>query len=151
MLNLKEFVMWAFLVMTGLGLAYSKGHSDATDTLTLEYQTAQLAAARQLEVERETTQKALADVSKNWQSYQAESNARANAVLSDLRSRSIGLQVKLNDSIVSCVTSSGRSITDGYAELHTDTSRFLIEQAQRADAQVIGLQETVRALQGGTK
>jgi hypothetical protein len=151
MLNLKEFVMWGFLVAVGLGLVYTKGHSDATDSLTLKHQTEQLAAARQLEVERDTTQKALADVSKNWQAYLATSASSANRILDDLRGRNVGLQVKLSDSIVSCVTSNGGLITDGRAELHPDTSRFLIEQAQRADAQVTGLQKTVRALQGGTQ
>lgn len=151
MLNLKEFVMWGFLVLAGLGLVYAKGHSDATDSLTIKHQTEQLAAVRQLEVERETTQKALADVSKNWQAYLATSTSNANRVLDDLRGRNVRLQVKLSDSVVSCVTSGGGSITDGRAELHTDTSRFLIGQAQRADAQVRGLQETVKALQGGTK
>jgi len=151
MLNLKEFVMWGFLVLVGMGLVYTKGHSDATDSLTIKHQSEQLAAARQLEVERETTQQALADVSKNWQAYLATSTSSADRVLDDLRGRNVGLQVKLADSIVSCVTSGGRSVTDGRAELHEDTSRFLIEQAQRADAQVSGLQGTVRALQGGTK
>jgi hypothetical protein len=151
MLNLKEAIMWGFLVAVSLGLVYAKGHSDATDSLTIKHQTEQLAAARQLEVERETTQKALADVSKNWQAYLATSTSSADRVLNDLRSRNVGLQVKLSDSIVSCVTSSGGLITDGRAELSEDTSRFLIEQAQRADAQVTGLQKTVRALQGGTQ
>lgn len=151
MLNLKEFVMWGFLVMTGLGLTYAKGHSDATDSLTIKHQTEQLAAVRQLEVERDTTQKALADVSKNWQAYLATSQSSADRLLADLRSRNVGLQVKLSDSIVSCVTSSGGLITDGRADLHPDTSRFLIQQAQRADAQVRGLQDTVKTLQGGTK
>lgn len=151
MLNLNKFVMWGFLVAVGIGLVYAKGHSDATDSLTIKHQTDQLAAARQLEVERDTTQKALADISKNWQAYLATSTGSADRVLDDLRRRNVGLQVKLSDSIVSCVTSGGRSITDGHAELHPDTSRFLIEQAQRADAQVTGLQKTVRALQGGTQ
>ena len=151
MLSLKELLMWGFLVLAGAGLIYAKGHSDATDSLTLQYQTQQLAAARQLEVERETTQRALADISKNWQSYLASSKGNADRVLNDLRSNGISLQVKLNDALVSCVTSSGGPVPNGYAELHPDTSRFLIEQAQRADAQVSGLQETVRALQGGTQ
>lgn len=148
MLNLKEFVMWGLLVLAGLGLVYAKGHSDATDSLTLEYQTQQLAAARQLEVERETTQRALADVAKNWQDYLSTSKASADRTIAGLRSDGIRLQVKLNDSIVSCVKRDGGSITDGRAELHPDTARFLIEQAQRADAQVTALQETVRTLQG---
>ena len=151
MLNLKEFVMWAFLVFAGLGLAYAKGHSDATDKLTLEHQAAQLAAVRQLEVERETTQRTLADISKKWQSYLSTSSASADRTIAGLRDRGIGLQVKLNDALVSCVKRDGGQLVDGRADLHPDTSRFLVEQAQRADAQVRGLQDTVRALQGGTK
>ncbi|WZX11507.1 Rz-like lysis protein [Pseudomonas phage YZU-PF-006] len=149
MLNLKEFVMWGLLVSVGLGLAYSKGHSDATDKLTIEHQAVQLAAARQLEVERATTQKAIADISKEWQGYLATSSESADRTIAGLRDRGIGLQVKLNDAIVSCVKRDGGQLTDGRADLHPDTSRFLIEQAQRADAQVRGLQNTVRALQGG--
>ncbi|WGH28308.1 Rz-like lysis protein [Pseudomonas phage 10P302A] len=149
MLQLKEFIMWGFLVLAGAGLIYAKGHSDATESLTIQHQAEQLAAVRQLEVERETTQRALAEVSKNWQDYLSTSKASADRTIADLRDRGIGLQVKLNDSIVSCVKRDGGLITDGRAELHPDTSRFLVEQAQRADAQVRGLQATVRSLQGG--
>lgn len=151
MLNLKEVVMWGFLVLAGLGLTYAKGHSDATDLLTLKYQSEQLTAVKALEEERETTQRALAGISTEWQTYLAESKSAADRTLNDLRGRNVSLQVKLSDSIVSCVKRDGGLITDGRADLSEDTSRFLIEQAQRADAQVIGLQKTVRALQGGTK
>lgn len=148
MLNLKEFVMWGLLVLAGLGLVYAKGHSDATDSLTLKHQTEQLAAARQLEVERDTTQRALADISKNWQAYLATSTASANRTIADLRSRGIGLSVNLADATVRCVTSDGRPIANGRAELRESDGQFLIEQAQRADAQVSELQGVVRTLQG---
>lgn len=148
MLNLKEFAMWGLLVCTGLGLVYAKGHSDATNTLTLKYQTEQLAAERQLEVERETTQRALADVSKNWQDYQATSKASANRTIADLRSNGIRLSVALSDATVKCVTADGRPIADGRAELRESDGQFLIEQSQRADAQVRGLQGVIRTLQG---
>lgn len=151
MLNLKEFVMWGFLVLAGLGLVYAKGHSDATDSLTIKHQTEELAAVRQLEVERETTQRALADVSKNWQAYLATSTASANRTIDGLRGNGIRLSVALSDATVRCVTGSGRPLADGRAELRDDVSGFLIGQAQRADAQVRGLQETVKTLQGGTK
>ena len=148
MLNLKEFAMWGLLVLAGLGLVYAKGHSDATDSLTLKHQTEQLAAVRQLEVERETTQRALADVSKNWQAYLASANGNAARTVTDLRARNIGLSVALSDATVRCVTGDGRPLADGHAELRDDVSQFLIEQAQRADAQVRGLQGVVRTLQG---
>lgn len=151
MLNLKEFVMWGFLVATGLGLTYAKGHSDATDSLTIKYQTEQLAAARQLEVERDTTQRALADVSKNWQDYLSTSKASADRTIAGLRSDGIRLSVALSDATVKCVTADGRPLADGRAELREDVSRFLVGQAQRADAQVKGLQETIKTLQGGNK
>lgn len=151
MLNLKEVVMWGFLVCTGLGLTYAKGHSDATDSLTIKHQTEQLAAARQLEVERDTTQKALADVSKNWQAYLKDSQGSAGRTVADLRSRNIGLSVALSDATVRCVTGDGRPLADGRAELRDDASQFLIGQAQRADAQVKALQGTIKTLQGGTQ
>lgn len=148
-MGLKEIALAVALTAGALGLAYTKGHSDATNKLTLEHQAVQLAAARQLEVERATTQKALADISKEWQGYLATSSASADRTIAGLRDRGIGLQVKLNDALVSCVKRDGGQLTDGRADLHPDTSRFLIEQAQRADAQVRGLQNTIRALQGG--
>lgn len=151
MLNLKEFVMWGFLVLAGLGLTYAKGHSDATDTLTTKHQTEQLAAVRQLEVERETTQRALADLSKNWQAYLATSTESADRTIHGLRSDGIRLSVNLADATVRCVTGDGRSLSDGRAELREDVSQFLIGEAQRADAQVKYLQGTIKTLQGGTQ
>lgn len=151
MLNLKEFVMWGFLVAVGLGLVYAKGHSDATDSLTLKYQSEQLTALKAQEEERETTQRALAEVSNNWQAYLKESQRTAGRTIDDLRRNGIGLSVALSDATVKCVTGDGRPLTDGRAELRRDSAEFLIGQAQRADAQVRGLQETVKTLQGGTK
>ena len=151
MLNLKEFVMWGLLVLAGLGLVYAKGHSDATESLTIKHQAEQLAAARQLEVERETTQRALADISKNWQSYLKGSQGSAGRTIDDLRSRNIGLSIALSDATVKCVTADGRPLADGRAELRRDSAEFLIGQAQRADAQVRGLQDSIKTLQGGTK
>lgn len=151
MLNLKEFVMWGLLVLAGLGLTYAKGHSDATDTLTIKAQTEQLAAARQLEVERDTTQRALADLSKNWQAYIATSMASAGRTIDDLRGNGIRLSVALSDATVRCVTGDGRPLGNGRAELRRDASEFLVREAQRADAQVTYLQGTIKTLQGGTK
>lgn len=151
MLNLKEFVMWGFLVAAGLGLVYAKGHSDATDSLTLKYQSEQLEAIKAQEVERATTQRALAEVSNNWQAYLKESQRTAGRTIDDLRRNGIGLSVALSDATVRCVTGDGRPLANGRAELRRDSAEFLVRQAQRADAQVRGLQATVKTLQGGTK
>lgn len=151
MLNLKEIVMWGLLVATGLGLTYAKGHADATKSLTITHQEQMLEATQKLEEERERTQTALNAQSTAWQEHVAKSKELADRTIADLRSRGIRLQVKLNDSIVSCITSDGRPVVDGRADLSEDTSRFLIEQAQRADAQVKYLQGTVKSLQGGSK
>lgn len=151
MLNLKEFAMWGLLVLAGLGLVYAKGHSDATDSMTLKIQEDQLTAARLLEEERATTQRTLADLSKNWQAHLATSKASANRTIDDLRGNGVRLSVALSDATVRCVTGDGRSLSNGRAELHKDTSEFLIGEAQRADAQVTYLQGVVKTLQGGPK
>lgn len=151
MLKLKEFVMWGFLVIGGLILVYTKGHSDATDTLTIAHQTQLLAASQRLEEQRAAQQAALAAINKQWLTVSTKPSVSSDPVLADLRDRNIRLRVKLADSIVSSVTGSGGPELDAPAELHPDTSRFFIEQAQRADAQVTALQETVRVLKGGTK
>jgi hypothetical protein len=151
MLNLKEFVMWGFLVLAGMGLVYAKGHSDATDSLTLKYTSEQLTASQALEEERATTQRALADLSNNWQAHLAASKASANRTVNGLRSDGIRLSVALADSTVRCVTGDGRSISNGRAELREDSAEFLVGEAQRADAQVTYLQGVVKTLQGGTK
>lgn len=151
MLNLKEFVMWGFLVAVGLGLVYAKGHSDATDSLTLKYQSEQLEAIQALEVERETTQRTLADLSNKWQGHLKESQGLADRTINDLRGNGIRLSVALSDATVRCVSSDGRPLSNGRAELHPDASQFLVREAQRADAQVTYLQGVVKTLQGGSK
>lgn len=148
-MGLKEIALAVALAAGALGLAYTKGHSDATDTMTIKHQAELLAANRQLEVEREQAQQTIAAISKEWQGYLGSSKASADRVVADLRSRNIGLSVQLADATVRCVTSDGRPLPDGRAELRSDFASALIEQAQRADAQVKGLQKTVRALQGG--
>lgn len=151
MLNLKEFVMWGALVLGGLILVYTKGHSDATDTLTIAHQSQLLAASQRLEEQRVAQQAALAAINEKWLSASATPSVSSAPVLADLRDRNIRLRVQLADAIVSSVTGGGGSEPDGYAELHPDASRFLVEQAQRADAQVTALQDTVRVLKGETK
>lgn len=150
MLNLKEFVMWGLLVLAGLGLVYAKGHSDATDSLTIAHQQEQLDASKKLEEQREQYTKALAAQSKEWLSYTATSKESADRVVADLRSRGIGLSVKLADATVRCVTGDGRPLSDGRAELRTEDASALVRIARDADQQVKTLQGTIKILQGGT-
>lgn len=151
MLNLKEFVMWGLLVLAGLGLVYAKGHSDATDSLTIQHQQEQLDASKKLEEQREQYTKALAAQSKEWQDYNASSQESASRVVADLRSRGIGLSVQLADAKVRCVTGDGRPLSDGRAELREETATALVRIARDADAQVKALQGSVKILQGGTQ
>lgn len=149
MLNLKEFVMWGLLVMAGLGLAYAKGHSDATDTLTLKQQADQLVAARQLEVERDAMQKAIADVSLNWKAQLDKTGTAAAGVIADLKSRNISLSVKAADGVVCRTLGGSGPVTNGRVPLRDEDAQFLIGEAKRADITINALQQTVRALQGG--
>lgn len=151
MLNLKEAIMWGFLVLAGLGLVYTKGHTDGTNQATLQSQAALIAANRKLEESRNAQTASLALVSGSWQKALKGSQESAARTIADLRDRGIGLRVQLADATVRCTTGDGRPLADGTAELRSDTAQFLVEQAQRADAQVKGLQATVRILQGGTQ
>lgn len=148
-MELKNLALAVVLTAGALGLAYTKGHSDATDSITIKHQAELLAANRQLEVERAQAQETIAAISKEWQGYLGSSKASADRVVADLRGRNIGLSVQLADATVRCVTGDGRPLPDGRAELRDDFASALIEQAQRADTQVRGLQKTIRALQGG--
>lgn len=150
MLNLKEFVMWGLLVLTGLGLVYAKGRSDENIQWVAKTQSEQLQAQAKQEAEREQYTKALAAQSKEWQDYNASSQESARRVVADLRSRGIGLSVELADAKVRCVTGDGRPLADGRAELREETSTALVRIARDADAQVRALQGTVKTLQGGT-
>ena len=149
MLNLKEFVMWGLLVTAGLGLAYAKGHSDATDTLTLKQQADQLVAARQLEVERDAMQKAIADVSLNWKAQLDKTGTAAAGVIADLKSRNISLSVKAADGVVCRTLGGSGPVTNGRVPLRDEDAQFFIGEAKRADITINALQQTVRALQGG--
>ena len=128
---------------------YFKGYHDSDAKHLQEATQSALVFRQKQEEEREQSQKALADVSQQWQAYLAKKSSLAQGTIDGLRSDGIGLRVKLADATVRSVTSAGRPVPDGYADLSDDTSRFLIEQAQRADAQVTGLQKVVKELQGG--
>ncbi|ALO80007.1 Rz-like spanin [Pseudomonas phage PPPL-1] len=149
MLNLKEFVVWGFLVAAGLGLAYAKGHSDATDTLTLAQQANQLAAARQLEVEREATQKTLAELSLNWKAQLDKAGTAAAGTIADLKSRNISLSVKAADGVVCRTLGGSGPVTDGRVPLRDEDAQFLVGEAKRADLTITALQGVIKTLQGG--
>lgn len=133
--------------LIALGI-YLKGYHDSDTKHLLEAQSAQLAFNKKQEEEREKSQAALADISKQWQAYLAKKSSVAQGTIDRLRSDGISLRVQLADATVRSISSDGRSVPNGYAELHPNTSRFLIEQAQRADHQVTALQQTIRELQG---
>ncbi|WP_081005982.1 hypothetical protein [Pseudomonas asplenii] len=135
----------ACLVAFGI---YSKGHYDATLKASQERAEELIRTNNEREVQREETQKALNEISNNWQRYSQESKSVADRTIDRLRSDGIGLSVQLADATVCNVTGYCRSVPNGRAELHQDTSRFLIEQANRADEQVKALQQVVRRLQG---
>lgn len=133
--------------LIALGI-YLKGYHDSDTKHLLEAQSAALAFNKKQEEEREKSQAALADISKQWQEYLAQKSSVAQGTIDRLHSNGISLRVQLADATVRSVTSDGRSVRNGYADLSADTSRFLIEQAQRADHQVTALQQIIRELQG---
>lgn len=139
-------LLCACLVALGI---YFKGYYDSDQKHLKETAETALVFRQKQEEERELSQKTLADISVQWQTYLANQSKLAQRTIDRLRDDGIGLHVKLADATVRSVTSSGRPIPNGYAELHPDTSRFLIEQAQRCDAQVTGLQGVIKELQGG--
>lgn len=128
---------------------YLKGYFDSDQKHLQEATQAALVFRQKQEEERAQSQKAVADISQHWQAYLNAKSEVAQGAINRLRADGVSLRVKLADATVHSVTASGGPIPNGYAELSEDTSRFLIEQAQRADNQVIALQETVRRLQGG--
>jgi len=135
----------ACLIVLGV---YLKGYHDSDTKHLLEAQTAELAFNKKQEEEREKSQAALADISNQWQAHLAQKSSLAQGTIDRLRADGIGLRVQLADATVRGLSACSGPIFDGYAELHPDTSRFLIEHAQRADAQVTALQQTIRELQG---
>lgn len=133
--------------LIALGI-YFKGYSDSDTKHQNEAVKAELAFNKKQEEEREKSQAALADISKQWQAYLAQKSAVAQGTIDRLRADGISLSVELADVRVCAITGSCGPVPNGRAELSENTSRFLIEQAQRADAQVTALQQTIRELQG---
>lgn len=133
--------------LIALGI-YFKGYSDSDIKHQNEAVKAELAFNKKQEEEREKSQAALADISKQWQAYLAQKSSVAQGTIDRLRNDGISLSVELADARVCAVTGSCGPVPNGRAELSENTSRFLIEQAQRADTQVTALQQTIRELQG---
>ena len=139
-------LLCACLLFLGI---YFKGYNDSDQKHLNEATKTALVFRQKQEEEREQSQKALADISQQWQAYLANKSALSQGTIDRLRDGGIRLSVELADARVCAVTGSCGPVTNGRAELSDNTSRFLIEQAQRADAQVIGLQNVVKELQGG--
>ena len=133
--------------LIALGIYY-KGYSDSDTKHQNEAMKAELAFNKKQEEEREKSQAALANISKQWQAYLAQKSAVAQGAIDRLRNDGISLRVQLADATVRSISSSGGPVPNGYADLSENTSRFLIEQAQRADTQVTALQQIIRELQG---
>ena len=148
-MTLKEFVVWGLLVLAGLGLVYHRGHADATKTLTLKYQTEQLAAARQLEVERETTQRTLADQALAWKAQLDKSSTAAAATVADLKSRNYRLSIQAADGVVCRTLGGSGPVLDGRVPIRDADAEFLIGEAKRADITITTLQGVIKTLQGG--
>lgn len=139
-------LLCACLVVLGV---YFKGYQDSDQKHAKEALQTAVVFRQKQEEERELSQKALADISQQWQAYLAHKSQVAQGVIDRLRNDGISLSVELADARVCAITGSCGPVPNGRAKLSNNTSRFLIEQAQRADAQVSGLQGVIRKLQGG--
>lgn len=147
MLNLKEIVMWVFLLLAAAGLIYVKGRTDEAEAHTKKLNDAQIALMKQKEEHRVQLQETQSKIESEWrQKNQLVASAAARTV-DELRGSNIRLSVKLADATVASVTDGNQCRANGRAELHRETSEFLIGEAQRADAQVKALQATIRNLQ----
>lgn len=147
MLNLKEIVMWVFLLLAAAGLIYVKGRTDEAEAHTKKLNDAQIALMKQKEEHRVQLQETQSKIESEWrQKNQLVASAAARTV-DELRGSNIRLSVKLADATIASVTDGNQCRADDRAELHRETSEFLIGEAQRADAQVKALQATIRNLQ----
>lgn len=141
-------LLCACLIFLGI---YFKGYNDSDQKHLNEANTTALVFRQKQEEEREQSQKALADISQQWQAYLANKSSLSQGTINRLRADGIRLSVELADARVCAVTGSCGPVPNGRAELSDNTSRFLVEQAQRADAQVTGLQKTIQELKGETQ
>lgn len=93
------------------------------------------------------TQKEVSRISTNYQETIAGLEGSTDRVIADLRRDNTRLRVRIKDT-TGTLSSDGRCIFNGRAELHEATSKSLIGITQAADAHVKALQETIRELQG---
>lgn len=148
MLNLKEILMWAILMLAA-GVIYAKGYADASEAHTMKVTQAENALIKQEEVHRVQLQENQMAIDTEWREKSQMVASSAAVLVDDLRNRNVRLSVKLADLTVASVQDSNQCRADGRAELHRETSEFLVGEAQRADAQVKALQGTIKNLQQG--
>lgn len=137
-----------FVVALVIGLTFAWGYSVRDNEAQQEALTAQNSFNEQLNREREASQGALNEISKNWQAYLSKSQGDAAGTISKLRADGVRLRVELADAKVCAVTGSCGPDPDGRAELSDRAAGFLVGQAKRADEQIKALQRIVRVLQG---
>lgn len=154
MYTLKRVGLSVIVGLTLFSGGYFYGHYKGVHETTINYER----SIRDADIKREAKAKA------DWNARQAELNsisrdhavslqelkANTDSIIDGLNQSNKRLYVKvkqLSGSGAEC----GPRATDGYAELHQDTVRHLVSEAQRADRWVIDLQRTVRALQGQPK
>ena len=147
---MQTLIAKALGVFSVLALTFSLGYSHRDNKADQEALIAQNNYLKQLNVERESFQGALDEISGAWQAQVHKIQFDADRAVGDLRTAGIRLRVQLADATVSSVTGQCGPEPDGRAELHPDAAGFLIGQAKRADAQVTALQDVVKVLQGGS-
>lgn len=146
MIDLK-WIKWvaavAFMVaLWGAGFMQAKSNYEKQqldDTVSL---------LQQKETQREQMQTGLDFSGAAWRKALQANSADAKRIRAGLNDAGIRLSVALADNTVCTVTGGNRPVTNGRAELSTDTSEFLIGQAKRADDQVKALQGVVKQLKG---
>ena len=149
MLNLKEILMWAILMLVACGVIYAKGYDDSSEAHLRKVTQAENALIKQEEVHRVQLQENQMAIDTEWRQKSQMVASSAAVLVDDLRNRNVRLSVKLADLTVASVKDSNQCRADGRAELHRETSEFLVGEAQRADAQVKALQGTITNLQQG--
>lgn len=147
----REIVAGIVLFLAALGLAYTKGHSDATDQATIEAQALEIKTSKNLKEAREDAQKRLDEESAAWRANQAKSKVNADRTIADLKRDGQRLSVALADASVRCTGGDGRPLADGRAELRDQDSSSLIGAGKDADEQIRALQNTIRILKGESK
>lgn len=144
---MKALIAKAVGALLVLVLTFTLGYQVRDSKANRESLQAQLTYTTQLEEARKGMQEAMNDLSTKWLAHQKGAKEQAAGTVSRLTDAGITLRVRLADAKVASVLDSNRREPYVTAELHGDTSRFLIGEAQRADTQVTLLQEAIRTLQ----